>query len=98
MPQQARLGDMSSPLGSHIVWPPTSIDSAAGTVFVNGLPAANKGSTYATHCLGPSCHAPVQDTCSGTVFIEGNGAARIGDKTDCGQTVASGSGNVFTGG
>lgn len=98
MPNQARVGDITNSGGSHIVWPPTSLNSCAGSVFVNGLNAANIGSVYATHCLGPSCHAPVQATGSGTVIIEGTGAARIGDETDCNHVIGTSSNNVFSGG
>ena len=98
MPSLSRQGDITNPGPGHIVWPPTSFDQCASTVYCNGVPASNKGSVFAVHCLGPSCHAPVQDTGSSTVFIEGQPAARIGDLTDCKHTVATGSPNVFCGG
>ncbi|MBR1602594.1 MAG: PAAR domain-containing protein [Synergistaceae bacterium] len=35
---------------------------------------------------------------SGSVYINGKQAGRIGDPVACGSTVATGSGNVFIGG
>ena len=97
MPGQARLGDVTVPAGDHILYPSTSFIEGADTVFVNGLPATAIGNQFNIHCLGSSCDVPTQDTGSNTVFIEGNGAARIGDRTDCGHLVGTGSFDVFTG-
>ena len=94
---KSRLGDIAVPAGNHVLWPPTSFNQGCASVFVNGAPATTMTHTYAVHCLGNSCHAPIQETGSGTVFLEGNGSARIGDKTDCGMLVGTGSSDVFTG-
>lgn len=92
-----RLGDIAFPYGDHIVWQSVSTIEGAATVFINGLPAIRIGDTYSTHCLGSSCHAPIQDTGSPTVIIEGSPATRIGDRTDCGMLVGTGSRDVFIG-
>jgi uncharacterized Zn-binding protein involved in type VI secretion len=92
-----RLGDIAFPGGSHVVWQSVSTISGASTVFINGIPANRVGDGYSTHCLGSSCHAPVQATGSPTVIIEGSPAARIGDTSDCGMIVGTGSRDVFIG-
>ena len=98
MPYQARLGDICVPSGDHVLWSPTSFNSASPNVIVNDLGATRVTDSYAVHCLGSSCHSPIHDTGSSNVIINGLSAARLGDKTDCGHTVATGSHNVITGG
>ncbi len=51
------------------------------------------------HCNDtPVCHAGTLASGSGTVFINGKQAGRVGDPVDCGSAVASGSPNVLIGG
>lgn len=95
MPAVTRLGD---PCTGHGGFPPRASTSAAGTVFVNGIPVHRVGDAWATHCCGSSCHSGSLSVGSATVFAEGQGVGRIGDPVDCGSAVAVGSGNVFCGG
>lgn len=97
MPSCARKGDIAFPAGDHVAWPPTSFVEGASTVFVNGIPMARTTDKHSIHCLGKSCHQPEQDTCSGTVFAENLGVARVLDQTDCEMVVGTGSNNVFVG-
>lgn len=91
-----RVGDMHS---GHACFPPTNAIKGCTTVKVNGMPLMNVGGMYVQHCCPvPGCHPVVQATGSGTVIANGTPATRIGDKTACGATVVSGSGNVLIGG
>ncbi len=74
----------------------------AGTVFINGLPAGLLGSLDVDHApYGPPHppHVPNPIVAASTsVFIEGRGAARVGDPFQCGHIVAAGSPDVSIGG
>ena len=97
MPPQARLGDIGSGHGS---FPSTPICSGSPNVNVNGRPAARVSDCLVAHG-SPSPSPPHGRSIaagSSTVFINGLAAARIGDPIDCGGSVATGSGDVFTGG
>lgn len=96
MPGAARLGDVCT---GHGAWPPRPNVSASGDVIINGIGAHRQGDSWAVHCNPtPSCHASVLAAGSGTVFINGRQAGRIGDPVACGSSVASGSGDVIIGG
>ena len=83
----------------HANFPPTTSISGSPDVFINGGSAINVGSPFNIHCdSNPTCHAPSASTGSGSVFINGQPACRIGDNLDCGDSLASGSNNVFIGG
>jgi uncharacterized Zn-binding protein involved in type VI secretion len=83
----------------HANWPPTTSVTGSPNVFVNGGNAINVGSPFVLHCnTSGVCHAPTASGGSGTVFINGQPACRIGDALDCGDSLASGSSNVFIGG
>ena len=92
MPAVARLKDLDT---GHECFPPRA-NTASTTVFVNGSPAVNVGTSWLSHCCGPVCHPGTQSLGSGTVNIEGKPIARIGDLVSCGSACASGSGNVFS--
>jgi len=81
----------------HGPFPPRTPSSSSGNVIINGLGALRKNDTYNPHCVGTSCHASVCQSGSGTVFINGRDAMRIGDPIACGSFIAQGSGNVFIG-
>lgn len=83
----ARIGDASSHGGAIV--------SGAGTVFINGSPAAIAGCSVATCALLHGA-APVASG-SASVFIEGAPAARLSDVTGCGAQICSGSADVFIG-
>lgn len=94
MPAAARLNDPDTSDGA--------VSSAcAGTVFINGQPAATVGSMDRDHApYGPPHPPHVPNPIvsgSGTVFIEGKPAARQGDPFNCGHAVASGSPDVNIG-
>ena len=88
---------------------PTTQASAAGSsdVKVNGIGVVREGDAMASHpdgnpCVGsPVNHAPALSSFSSTVFVNGKGMGRIGDKYDSDghfdHTIASGSSNVFCG-
>lgn len=99
MAAASRFGDTSA---GHACFPPTSITGGCiGSVLINGLAAAVVGSIFAAHTCGTTTHAGgarAISSGSGSVFIGGKPAARIGDPIACGDVVGSGSGNVFTGG
>ncbi len=83
----------------HDNFPPTTSISGSPDVFVNGGSAINVGSPFVIHCNSvPVCHQPTASEGSSTVFINGQAACRIGDALDCGDSLATGSSNVFIGG
>lgn len=95
------MGKSASYLGcrhsGHSCFAPTALITASANVKINSIGAMRVSDKYSTHCCGPSCHQPVQGTGSSTVIINGKPAGRIGDKTSCGASVMTGSGNVFFG-
>jgi uncharacterized Zn-binding protein involved in type VI secretion len=94
MPQAARLNDPDTSDG-------VISSSCAGTVFINGLPAAVVGSMDSDHAPYGIPHPPhvPNPIISGstTVSIEGKAAARQGDSFNCGHVIASGSPDVNIG-
>jgi uncharacterized Zn-binding protein involved in type VI secretion len=63
------------------------------TVLIGGLPAATVGNPCL--CVGPPDSIVMGST---TVLIQGKGAARMGDKTAHGGTIAVGCPTVLIGG
>ena len=112
MPQAARLGDsvQGSTAGEHAGHaPPHAPMSFSGEitggcsadVLINGIPAATVGSstTERDGCCGSSQGAVAAG--SGTVFINGKPAARLGDALAAHSgsgAISGGSGNVLIGG
>jgi len=95
MPMQSRIGDMNDPEPLH---PPTTLTTGSSDTFANSIACAFVTSETSPHTVGkPKEHVSFVEAGSGTVFINSNAAARIGDPIACGQTVASGSPNVFSG-
>jgi len=86
----------------HGCWPPTTVtQDLSSTVFVNGFAAGKVGMKFIAHECHDEVHSDEERMVtagSGTVFIEGKSAARIGDPIACGDTVGEGSPNVFVGG
>jgi len=96
MPKAARLADSGS---GHGCFPPTSIVSGSGDVFIDGRPAARSGDPLAPHgCKDCVPHGRAIAGGSSSVFINNRPAARVGDGIGCGGSVASGSGTVSVGG
>ncbi len=92
MPPAARIQDPTGHPGS-IAGP------GATTVLIGGRPAATQGTLH--NCAlppnaGPHPPTPITKG-SGTVFIEGNAAARIGDTAGCGAQIVSGDTTVLIG-
>lgn len=98
MPKATRLGDIGSGHDCH--FPPTASVGASPDVNVDGIPAVRKGDAYAPHGCG-TCPAPSHPRSlsggSGTVFINGKPAGRIGDAISCGGSADAGSDTVFIG-
>ena len=91
-----RLGDMST---GHGAWPPRANISASTNVFVNGKGAHRVGDGWAVHCNPtPECHSGVASSGSSSVYVNGRAITRIGDAISCGDSMATGSNNVFAGG
>ena len=90
-------GSMTS---GHDCYPPTPITKGSSDVYVEGKPAANKGSIVEMHA-SPSPSPPHPRSISsgsGSVNINGTPASRIGDDIDCGGKILQGnSATVFVG-
>ncbi len=96
MPAATRVGDADVTHCSGMV-------RAEGSpnVFVNGVPWSRQGDMNTVHLLpGSPCppHAAPIAIGSTTVFINGQGAGRVGDAITGCTSVAAGSPNVFCGG
>ncbi len=90
-----------SQTAGHANFFPTTSVSGSPDVFINGGSAINVGSPFIIHCNTqpiPVYHPLSAASGSSSVFINGQPACRIGDNLDCGDTLASGSSNVFIGG
>ena len=82
----------------HGGFPPTTVQSTATTVVINGKPPILHGDPMATHCdPSPSCHAQTAVAQTAKVFINGKPVVQVGDSTACGDTISMGSSNVFIG-
>ena len=66
-------------------------------VFINGLAAARAHVDMVLCSKHPGPPIPIA-TGSGQVYINGQPAARVDDKTGCGGDITKGSGNVYIGG
>lgn len=95
----ALIGCIAMPSGSHSSYSPTTSIECSPDTFGNGKGVVRKNDGYSAHSSGSSTHGrPVQGTTSTTVFVNGRGLARLGDQTDCGNTIAAGfSPDVFAG-
>ena len=96
MPAATRIGDADIPHCSGMVRA-----EGSDNVFVNGIPWSRFGDVNTPHLLpGDPCpiHSAPIAVGSRTVFINGRGAGRIGDKIAGCTAVAQGSENVFAGG
>lgn len=93
-----RLGDIGSGHACH--FSPTPSIEASPDVNIDGIPAVRQGDAYAPHAC-PTCPAPPHPRSlsggSGSVFINGKPAGRVGDAISCGGSADAGSGTVFIG-
>lgn len=98
MSEAHRLGEMGSSHACH--FPPTPSIEASPDVNIEGIPAVRQGDAYAPHAC-PTCPAPSHPRSlsggSGTVFINGRPAGRVGDAISCGGVAEEGSSTVFIG-
>ena len=70
----------------------TSTDICSTDVFVDGVGAVHNNCAMTSHPYpAPSCpdHAPLMDSGSGTVFVNGQGIARSGDSFTTGHPITS---------
>ena len=97
MPAATRIGDADD---THCSTPFRAQGSP--NVNVNGIPWSRQGDVNTTHLLpcGDKCckHTASISVGSKTVFVNGKGAGRIGDKITGCTSVAQGSSNVNAGG
>lgn len=98
MPKATRLGDIGSGHACH--FPPTPSIVASPDVYVENIAAVRQGDAYAPHAC-PTCPAPPHPRSlsggSGTVFINGTPAGRVGDAISCGGDAAAGAATVSFG-
>lgn len=98
MPKVTRLGDTGSGHACH--FPPTDSIGASSDVYANGIGVVRQGDPYAPHGCGP-CKIPPHGRSlsggSGTVFVNGKPAGRVGDAISCGGNAAAGSSDVYFG-
>ena len=95
MPAVTRIGDAD-------VVHCSGMTRAVGSpnVFVNSIAWSRQGDVNTSHLLPPAIcpsHAAPIATGSTTVFVNGQGAGRIGDGISGCTSVAAGSSNVFAG-
>ncbi|WP_081293409.1 PAAR domain-containing protein [Tritonibacter mobilis] len=92
------LGDIGPGHGCH--FPPTPSTGASPDVYVNGIAVVRQGDAYADHGCGV-CPAPAHGRNlsggSGSVFVNGKPAGRVGDANSCGGAADAGSPNVSFG-
>lgn len=94
-PSATRLGDMAS---DHDGAPPTPGIEASPNVTIDGIPAMRQGDAFESHaCPDESEHSRSLSGGSGSVFINGKPAGRVGDAISCGGTVIEGSTSVTIG-
>lgn len=97
MPGAVRLGDMSTG-HAHCYEARPNIE-ASSDVLINGQGAHRVGDAWTVHgaCNDHSPHDGVAIGGSGSVFVNGKPLCRIGDSISCGDTMATGSGDVIVG-
>ena len=95
MPAVHLMGGSDTGHGCH---PPRPNVAGSPNVFVEKKQVHRVRDKWAPHCCGPECHASELAEGSMTVFINGMGCGRIGDKVGCGSVCADGASTVFAGG
>lgn len=75
----------------HIAHGPKDALTGSPNVFVNGIPVQRVGDVWREP------HYTELNTGSFTVFVNGKGMGRVGDTLACGDSVATGSNDVFCG-
>ena len=99
MPSATRLGDIGAGHACH--YPPTPAIAAYPFVNVDCIAAVRQGDVYLPHAW-PTCPAPLHPRSlsggSGTVFINGKPAGRVGDAISRAGAADAGSATVSIGG
>ena len=78
----------------------TTTDVGSEDVLVNNVGVVRQADQVKSHTHSPpACpsHSPVLSSFSSTVFVNNKAIGRLGDAYDCGETISSGSSNVFAG-
>jgi uncharacterized Zn-binding protein involved in type VI secretion len=93
MPASVRQGDSSQ---SHDTWTSRPNDQGSPNVFVNDKPVHRVGDHWITHCNSKNqCHDGVAAPNGRNVYANGKARTAIGDPISCGDTMKTGSSNVF---
>lgn len=93
MPAATRVGDKCT---GHDSCPAVPLIEGYSHVLVNGKPIGVVDCAYQNHgCTGHATHTPHIAEGAPNVFVNGKAVARVGDRVDCGGTVAEGSSNVI---
>lgn len=96
--QSVRLGDLSM---GHSCWPARPNIEGSANVFVNGIAVHCTSHNWAVHCCTNTpfpCHTGVAGSGSPNVFANGLARSRVGDSITCGDTMATGSTDVYLNG
>jgi len=79
-------------------YPPTVAQTGSPDVYTNMLQQMRVGDPGVIHGAHCPPHQPKMVAGSGTVYVNGKPACRVGDAAHCGSKAGAGSGNVFIGG
>ena len=88
----ARLTDVST---GHGCFPGRTNSGASQDVIINDLGAHRLGDPWNEHSCSGKTHGGTLAGASQDVIINDLGAGRVGDPISCGDSVASGSPDVF---
>lgn len=93
MPNISHIGSLSR---GHGGFPSKKLLVGSTDVFVNNKPVGRVGDLWEVHCNSKSCHDSKTIAGSADVFVNNKPLARIGDPLDCGDTILTGSNDVFS--
>lgn len=95
MTASVRKGDLSV---GHSCWPSRPNIEGSSNVFVNGIAVHCTSQKWAIHCCTNypyPCHDGVAGPGSPNVYANGLMRSRVGDPITCGDTMLTGSPNVY---
>jgi len=102
MPFPVAIGDGAGIVATyHGCSPVTTTDKCSGTVFINHIGIVRAGDTNTPHTVSPPVcptHTVALSTYSLTVFVEGVGVGRMGDKYGAEEITGAGQVSVYAGG
>jgi uncharacterized Zn-binding protein involved in type VI secretion len=90
----ARMFDICS---GHSCYPPRPNRDGSHNVLINGRSAHRVGDPWFSHHCHHHTHDGITVTGSGTVFVNGQPLARVGDQVSCGSVIMTGSENCICG-